>query len=214
MKKLIFIFILPLVLFGCGKESREIPLYEIPVEDRFIYKNGDNLLYNCSDGSSLLIKIENVSLTTQTWTFNGWFSAEPVFKYHSYLIAYKVSDESWNTLINETFEFLGEQNDAENIGYISSLTHYISTGLHEDGRPCTSISSSYGDFIASSCIEYEEISINNTSYLKVYHHSFDSGTDEPLESNVEMFWNLKYGIIQFKGTTGDTTKTWDLAGKI
>ena len=53
----LFSFIL---ILACAKEEKlEEVVYEIPVEDRFVFAEGDTLLYSCSNGSTDTVFVRN-----------------------------------------------------------------------------------------------------------------------------------------------------------
>ena len=61
----LFSFIL---IIACAKEEKlEEVVYEIPVEDRFVFSEGDTLLYSCSNGSTDTVFVRKVDFITENW---------------------------------------------------------------------------------------------------------------------------------------------------
>ena len=62
---MLFLFLL---VIACSKEDEELVVYEIPVEDRCIFKEGDVLLYSCNNGSTDTVVVIKVNFKTEAGT--------------------------------------------------------------------------------------------------------------------------------------------------
>ena len=90
---LLFSFIL---IIACTKEKKldEI-VYEIPIEDRCIYTEGDTLQYTCSNGLTDTVIVREVDFKTETGTYTPWGVAVHNFITETQNLFIETSHDNW-----------------------------------------------------------------------------------------------------------------------
>lgn len=211
MKALFHIcFILFFFIFPSCNEKIDIPSVtyysDIPLNDRFIYKIGDKLVYKCSDGTSVAVTVTNYLFWTNVTT--GYEYIDPhlrfvVKKMQQQRITIASSSDIWNNAINT----ICSSNS------FTSRCYIISTDVDnwEEGEdPNSWIMNSCnieipGPMFKNEAERTQFISFNNKSYQKVYSASRNVGNN-----NLKLYWNLKYGIIRFESVVEGKQEIWDL----
>jgi hypothetical protein len=204
MRTLIHIYILLfsfILIIACSKEEKlgEV-VYEIPIEDRCVFTEGDTLLYSCSNGSTDTVFVKNVDFITETGT-------------------YTVSGTDMHNYITETQSmFIETSHDNWKYENIDSRCFRINTlpkydDLNVENFPWCDILNGCeytgSRVIAEKLAEYDEKIFNDKSYKNVYYQSRGD-----MNNGFEIYWNLKYGIISFVGISNGTKLIWQLEGKV
>lgn len=194
---LLFSFILTI---ACTKEKKlEEFVYEIPIDDRFIFTEGDTLLYSCSNGSTDTVFVKDVDFTTETGT-------------------YTISGTAMHNYTTETQNFFIEtSHDKWKNGYIDSRCFRIYTlpkydDLNVENFPWCNLLNGCeyagSRILAEKLADYDDIMLNNKSYKKVYYESRGD-----MNNGFEIYWNIKYGIISYAGISDGTKVVWQLEDK-
>ena len=193
----LFIFLITLCFLNECKYSY---VNEIPEEDRYVYEEGDILIYKCSDGQNNTFFVKEASLLFRPI---GSYAQE----YQTILI--ESINDRWYKYLNLSSWITPTPCYKT---YVDSWTGY------EGARPNVNVSYGCGDFYESIRVGYgwevdfEETTFNNKQYYKVY---FDTKENSPNKDSVfDIYWNLKYGIIRFVGYSEFDTLYWDLEGTL
>ena len=202
MKSTVRLFIFLITLCFLNECNSYDFVNAIPKEDRYVYEEGDSLIYKCSDGQNSTFFVKVVSRVFL-----------PIFSYtqeYQTIVIESINDRwykylNWPSWLTPTPCYKT---------YVDSWTG----GGHEDARPKVNVSSGCGGFYESSRIGYgwevdfEDTTFNNKQYYKVY---FDTKENSPNKDSVyDIYWNLKYGIIRFVGYSEFDTLYWDLEGTL
>jgi hypothetical protein len=198
----IYIILLSIILIAaCSKEKKlEEVVYEIPVEDRFVFTEGDTLLYTCSNGStdSVFVKIVDFKIEKGTYTLWG----EDM---HNYIT------ETQSILI-ETFHDKWEYDVIDSRCFrINTLPKYddLNVELFPWCDLLNGCEYAGSRVLAENLADYDEIMLSGVSYKKVYYISRGD-----MNNGCEIYWNLKYGIIRFVGISNGIYLTWHLEDKV
>lgn len=210
MKSLIKISLLLLsiiILIACEKKNEFKAIFEIPVEERCIFKKGDTLLYMCNDGSTDTACIIYVDFWTHIQPHTSSWSIITPYKMDNQKIVIEALFNDWNLNLNNFWTKIPSQGNRFN-----SPCYGIQTiGSPTDNFPTTSVVNGCewsGWGIASGRVNIIEITLNGKKYKKVY------GYPKGNSSGWKIYWNLKYGIIRFEFISDGSTIIWDLEGKI
>jgi hypothetical protein len=203
MRALINIYILLfsfILLIACAKEKPEEVLYEIPVEDRCVFTEGDVLLYTCSNGSTDTVWVRNVDFTTETGTYTVWGTDMHNYITETQSIFIETSHDNWKYEVIDSRCFR-----------INSLPKYDDINV-EKFPWCNLLNGceyAGSRLIAENLAVYDEKIFNEKSYKKVYYRLRGD-----LNNGFEIYWNLKYGIIRFVGISNGTKLIWQLEDKL
>jgi hypothetical protein len=200
MRALINIYILLfsfVLIIACTKEKKlEEVVYRIPVEDRFVFAEGDTLLYSCSNGSTDTVIVREVDLKTETGTYTSWGVA-----IHNYIT-------ETQSLFIETSHDNWKYDDIDSRCFrINTLPKYDDINV-ENFPWCDLLNGceyAGSRVIAENLADYDEKIFNDISYKKVYYKSRGD-----MNNGFEIYWNLKYGIISFVGISNGTKLIWQL----
>ena len=204
MKALINIYILLfsfILITGCTKENKlEEVVYEIPAEDRYVFTEGDTLLYSCSNGSTDTVLVRKVDFITETGTYSFWGTAMHNYITESQSVFIETSHDNWKYEVIDSRCFR-----------INSLPKYDDINVEyfpfcEILNGCEYAGSRV---IAEKLADYDEKFFNDKSYKKVYYVSRGD-----MNNGFEIYWNLKYGIIRFVGLSNGTKLIWQLEDKV
>jgi len=194
---LLFLFIL---ITACTKENKlDEVVYDIPIEDRCVFTEGDTLLYSCSNGSTDSVLVKEVDFITETGTYTPWGS-----DIHNY------TTETQSIFI-ESFSDNWQYEDIDSRCFrMNSLPKY--DDLNVEKFPWCDLLNGCeyagSRVIATNLAQYEEKTFDDISYKKVYFQS-----EGDMNNGYEIYWNLKYGIIRFVGISNGTELVWQLEGK-
>lgn len=204
MRTLIHIYILLfsfILIIACNKEKKlEEVVYEIPVEDRCVFTEGDTLLYSCSNGSTDTVFVKNVDFITETGTYTISGTAMHSYITETQSIFIETSHENWKyeDIDSRCFRIITlpkyDDLNVENFPWCDVLNGCEYTGSR---------------VIAEKLAEYDEKIFNDKSYKNVYYQSRGD-----MNNGFEIYWNLKYGIISFVGISNGTKLIWQLEGKV
>lgn len=191
----LFSFIL---IIACAKEEKlEEVVYEIPVEDRFVFSEGDTLLYSCSNGSTDTVFVRKVDFITETGTYTIWGTAMHNFITETQSLFIETSHDNWK------FEYIDSR-----CFRINTLPKYDDLNI-ENFPWCDLLNGcehTGSRVIAENLIDYDEKIFNDIRYKKVYYESRGD-----MNNGFEIYWNLKYGIIRFVGISNGTKLIWQLS---
>lgn len=198
---LLFVFLLG--AFHACKDEDPDAYYQISSEDRFVFKIGDTLYYDCSNGSSLKVTVMEYSFFTETRQSTDWFGGIHIHHYDNQYITLKTPSNEWNNAFKAIF-------GAPGISDFESPCIMINTdGIPCNDYPASSIESGCDLADASGifygCLRFYKINIHSKSYYHVYVDSFQVD-----DNGCKMLWNLKYGIISLETTINDSTLVWNL----
>jgi hypothetical protein len=196
----IYILLLAMLSLGsCEQKEPEVVVRSIPEEDRFIFEEGEPLIYHCSDESADTVWVLFSDFYTETINESGFLGGEVIVKEDRAKITLKLTDSTWLKIIHYACPLPEDCNSCVN----------IQTGPYQDEKPTTDVyfgCSPYGGIIFAESSAEAELNLNGLSFTNVY--SYTHGMNET--EGFRMYWSLKYGIIRFEGEIGETTYTWDL----
>ena len=187
-----------LSLGSCKRKEPDVVM-RIPEEDRFIFKEGEPIIYHCSDESADTVWVRFSDFYTETRTETGFLGGEWIVKEDRARITLEITDTTWLTIIHYACPLPEDCNECVN----------IQTGPYQDDIPPTVLyfgCGTYGGIIFAESSAEAEMDLNGLSYTNVY--SCTHGLNET--EGFRMYWSLKYGIIRFEGEIGETTYSWDL----
>ena len=191
-------------------------VYEIPEDEKFMFEEGDQLTYSCSDGSIDTFVVTLISYFTETGEISeggSWFGGNSdTYDYSSETLTIKIQalNNSWNRFVEVSEEYfpcyvLGFRADLSSTG--TYLFSYIDIGCSDDQG---------NDYIYAS--EYENYlnkTFNGKLYNDVYHYeSMWTNPEEQSGMRFKIYWNMKKGIIRFEDISETPEIYWDLVGKI
>jgi len=190
--------LIPAMLF-LGSCEPEVEVRRIPEEARFIFKEGEPLIYHCSDESVDTVWVRFYDFYTETITYTGFLGGEWAANEDRAKITLEICDTSWLWIIHYAC-LLPE--------YCNSCVN-IQTGVYKEEEPSTDVS--FGcipseEIIFAQSSAETEMNLNGHMFTKVYSYNHEVSETEGLR----MYWSLKYGIIRFEGEIGETSYTWDL----
>jgi len=194
---MLFSFIL---IMACTKEKKlEEVVYTIPIEDRCVFTEGDTLLYSCTNGSTDTVIVREVDFKTETGTYNSWGVDVHNYTTEIQRLIIEVLNDNWNY-----------ENIDSRCFIINTVPKYDDINV-ENFPFCDLLNGcEYGGarILAEKLADYDEKIFDEKSYKKVYYISRGD-----MNNGFEIYWNLKYGIINFVGTSNGTKLIWQLEDK-
>ena len=210
-KYLVIQFLFALIFLSQCKKYDQV--YEIPDDERFIFDEGDQLAYSCSDGSTdtfLVSEVLYFDETGEDWV-GGW-SGSDSYKYsvENCKINLKALKDSWSMYLDLYHDYspcyeISFPPDPNS--HSVELYSFIYNGCNGDQR---------GDVAGGHAFDnLASIVFNNNKYYNVYYYeSWGIFPDEKKGMRYEIYWNMKHGIIRFEGINEVPEIFWDLIGKI
>lgn len=202
MKALIKSCILLFSIFlsiACSKEKTlDEVVYAIPMEDRCAYEIGDTLFYSCSDGTMDTAFVKELDFNTETGTYSYWGVDVHTYVTETQTLVIELSNDNWNFGVIDSRCFrINSKPKYDDINVDNFPWCEILNGCEYAGARV----------LAENLASIDEKTINTKTYKKLYYHSVGDGTN-----GFEFYWNLKYGIVSFKGISDGTELTWELEG--
>ena len=188
-----------LALGSCEERVPEVNIRSIPEEDRFIFKEGEPLIYHCSDESADTVWVRLSDFYTETITYTGFLGGKWTSREDRARITLEITDTTWLRIIQYACPLQEDCDKCVN----------IQTGVYQDDKPSTFLCfgcGTYGGNIFAESPAETEVDLNGVTYTNVYSYIHI----ENETAGFRMYWSLKYGIIRFEGEIGETTYTWDL----
>lgn len=190
-----------ILLIACSKEEKlpEVE-YRIPINERFLFLEGDTLLYNSSNGAADTVVVKDYLFETETGTYSSWGVDVHDFTTETQTIIIEALHDKWKyERIESQCLIIQSQPKYSDIYPLNFPFCQVNDGCEIGG--------SRG--LADKLSDYEEIVLNNKTYMKVYHQFRGD-----YSNGFEIYWNLKYGLIKLTGFSDGIELTWDLKGKL
>jgi hypothetical protein len=195
---LLFSFVL---LTACTKENElDEVVYEIPVEDRFAFAEGDTLLYTCSNQSTDTVFVRGIDFIVETGTYT-----------YLGVDAHKYVTETQSIFIETAIDIWNYEDIDSRCFRMNTLPKYDDINI-ENFPWCDLLNGceyAGSRVLAEQLASYEEIAFEGKNYKKVYYQSGGN-----INNGFEIYWNLKYGIIRFEGVSNGTKLVWQLEGRL
>jgi hypothetical protein len=204
------------LLVRCGDGEGEEYVYSFPAEDRFKYKEGNMLLYACSDGRTDTFLVESAWYDTlvEDYPCGGLYGPSKTCTYRSsecYILLRQLNN-FWLTVLEGGMGIPDKADSTSSYG----LRFHGSFDSDNEASDCSSLASQdsifhYG-YIAGYCKEgYEEYDFNGHTFSKAFMKEgiYGEYPEEP-EVHFRIYWNLRYGIFRYEDLRSDPPLTWDL----
>ena len=212
MKSILIVLSFLIALISLSQCEKYDIIYEIPDEEKFMFDEGDQLTYSCSDGSTdtlIVIDVLYFDETGEDWE-GGWFGSDSYnYSVENCKINIKALNDSWSKYLDlyrdyspcYEISFPPDHNS-----HSTELYSFIDNGCNGDQR---------GDVAGGHAADNSVTVFNDKKYYNVYHYeSWGIFSDEKKGMRYKIFWNMNYGIIRFEGINETPEIYWDLEGKI
>jgi len=189
-----------LLLASCKETDPEVIIVlSIPEEDRFIFEEGDTVVYNSSDASIDTIWVRGSDFYTEPLKEKDFFGIERSYMIDHLKITLEITDTTWLNILHYACYNPGDCNSCVN----------IETSIYLEDSPATMIyfgCEPTGGLVIAESTVVSSMYLNGRVFYNVYFCNYNRSSSE----GFRMYWSLKYGIIHFEGGTGETRYTWDL----
>jgi len=189
-------------------------IYEIPDEEKFIFVEGDQLAYRCSDGSIdtfLVSDVRYFPVTGEDYT-GGFFGSGESYTYsiENCIINIEALNDNWSVYLDLYRDYSPCYEISlvpDHNSHTSEIYSFIENGCNGDQR---------GDVAGGHEADNDgSITFNDRVYHNVYfYESWGIFPDERKGMRYKIYWNIKYGIIRFEGINEVPELYWDFEDKI
>lgn len=214
----LLLFLLIVALPSCNQEECVYSFWLLE-DDRYVYEEGDRLLYKSSEGSIDTFLLEGVrySRTVESYPIGLFSDRMCTYEMQECNINLRNLNGIWETIVS--FGIIGSRPDSTRCFRIRVYGDFDS---EDEARTCSWIESGCNDNVngevASVCLEGElgpSLSTDDRVYYKVFSEDRRmQNEDSGQVIHYRIYWNSKHGIIRFEDLSVNPTLYWDLAGKI
>lgn len=187
------------------------------LNDRYIYEEGDSLIYMCSDGTSDTFRVEKLWYSTIVEEYSeGIFSDKMCeYRFQECNLYLQNLNNYWETVEDNVFSTKRDSTS----GF---MIRYYGEEQDDQNRSCSNIGSGNDDgfygYIAENCFDGLT---GSSSFFdgKEYHNVFsyeifiEAGEGRGA-IHYKIYWNLSHGIIRFENLAKNPIISWDLDGKL
>lgn len=183
-------------------------IYEIPKADHYAFEEGDILLYRSSRGVTDSVRVKEVSFYSEPGAGINGFGVTYTYMMDHYRVTLETMHDQWDSILQNVLGGTGVDARCLNIEtYFSLQTYY-----DPEEQPGTTFSLGCGEngglVVAEGDPQITELTFQGAIYRNIYFHSLQKGDS----AGLDVYWNLKYGIIHFGGILDRYYISWDLVG--
>ncbi len=185
--------------------------------DRYIYEEGDSLIYMCSDGTSDTFRVEKLwySTTVEEYPERGFSDKTCTYRFQECNLYLQNLNNYWETVEDNMIA-------TRRINTSGLLIRYYGEEQDDQNRSCSYIRSGneeeFKGYIADNCFEGLTGSsrfFEGKEYHNVFSYEIFIEAGEGFDAiHYKIYWNLSHGIIRFENLAKNPVISWDLDGKL